>query len=197
MRITDAAFVKSVTAINQRKDIVEPEVCFVGRSNVGKSSLLNSLSMRKVARTGSTPGATRAINLYRVKYEQQGTKRQAIFSDFPGFGYSKVARTVYQNWQGMIETYVIGNRMIRLVLWAFDVRRDFDELDHMLLEWLRQHGLPFSVVLTKADKESRNRCLLKKQGVHDIIGREPVLVYSSKDGTGRAELLVHIARCLD
>ncbi len=113
MRIVDGSFVKSVTGIADRKNIALPEICFVGRSNVGKSSLLNTLAGRKIARTGSTPGATRLINLYNIRYESEGTKRNVIFSDFPGFGYSKVARTVYQNWQAMVEDYMVRNEWIR------------------------------------------------------------------------------------
>jgi GTP-binding protein len=196
MRIIGAEFLKSVAAIDQRKGVIGPEVCFVGRSNVGKSSLLNSLSMRKIARTGATPGATRLINLYRVRYELDGKNREAVFSDFPGFGYSKVARTVYGNWQRMVEGYMLGNESIRRVLWAFDVRRDMDELDRMLLVWLRQNRLPFSLVLTKADKEGRGRSLQKKQDLQRVIGDEPIFVFSSKDSSGRKELLSHIGQSI-
>ena len=197
MRILDAGFVKSVTAISQRKGLPDREICFIGRSNVGKSSLLNGLSMRKIARTSTTPGATRLINLYRIRFEQDGKKREALFSDFPGFGYSKVARTVYENWQSMIEGYMIGNELIRLVLWVLDVRRDFDDLDRMLLEWLEENRLPFSVVLTKADKEGRGKSLEKKQNLQRIIGDRSVFLFSSKDGTGRRELLAHLAQALE
>jgi GTP-binding protein len=196
MRIVDAGFLKSVTDIKQRKGVVGLEVCFVGRSNVGKSSLLNSLAMRKIARTGSTPGATRLINLYQIRYESDGRKKDAVFSDFPGFGYSKVGRTIYEDWQRMVEGYMVGNELIRRVLWAFDVRRDFDELDHMLLEWLRQNRLPFSLVLTKADKEAKSKSLQKKQSLQGVTGEESIFIFSSKDGSGRRELLAHISHAL-
>jgi GTP-binding protein len=196
MRILDAAFVRSITSIHQRRGLPDREVCFVGRSNVGKSSLLNSLSTRKIARTGSTPGATRLINLYRVVLEEEGRRKEAVFSDFPGFGYSKVARSVYESWQGMIEGYMTGNEAIRQVLWAFDVRRDFDHLDDALLEWLEEHRLPFSLVLTKADKEGRGKSLQKKHVLQRIVGEKPIFVFSSKDGAGRKELLAHIAQSL-
>jgi GTP-binding protein len=196
MRIVDAAFIKSITEISQRKGVTGSEICFVGRSNVGKSSLLNSLTMRKVARTGSTPGATRLINLYGIKADMEGKRRDVVFSDFPGFGYSKVAKTVYQNWQQMIENYMVGNEAIRLVVWAFDVRRDMDDLDRMLLDWLRSNRLPFSLVLTKADKEGRGRNLQKKLTLQRLIGDEEILVVSAKEGLGRKELLGLIARSL-
>lgn len=182
--------------MDQRRGIAVPEVCFVGRSNVGKSSLINSLSLRKIARTGSTPGATRLINLYRIRCELNGRKDEIVFSDFPGFGYSKVARTVYENWQRMIEDYMIGNELIRRILWAFDVRRDFDDLDRMLLSWLRDNRLSFSLVITKADKEGRGKCAQKRQALQRLVGEEPVFLYSAKDGTGRKELLAHIGQVL-
>jgi GTP-binding protein len=196
MRIVQADFLRSITAIEQRKGLAVPEICFVGRSNVGKSSLINSLTLRKIARTGSTPGATRLINLYRIRYESIGQKHEVLFSDFPGFGYSKVARTVYQNWQQMVEGYMIGNGLIRRVLWAFDVRRDFDDLDRMLLSWFRDNNLPFSLIVTKADKEGRGKGLQKKQTLQQIVGDGPVFIYSSKDGSGRKELLAHIGQSL-
>ena len=196
MRVIQADFLRSITSVEQRRGLVLPEICFVGRSNVGKSSLINSLSSRKIAKTGSTPGATRLINLYRIRYEMNDQKQEALFSDFPGFGYSKVARTVYQNWQQMIEGYMTGNEMIRRVLWVFDVRRDFDELDRMLLSWLRDKGLPFSLVVTKADKEGRGRSMQKKQTLQKTVGDAAVLIYSSKDGSGKDELLAHIAQSL-
>ncbi len=187
---------RSITAIDQRKGITAPEICFVGRSNVGKSSLINSLSSRRVARTGNKPGATRLINLYRVRYELNGQRDELIFSDFPGFGYSRVARTVYENWQQMVEGYIIGNGLVRRILWAFDVRRDFDNLDDILLSWLRDHNLSFSLVVTKADKEGRGKCIQKRNTLQRLVGEEPVIVYSSKDGTGKKELLSHIGQVL-
>ncbi len=196
MRIVDASFVRSVTGVEQRKAIQLPEICFVGRSNVGKSSLLNTLASRKIARTGNTPGATRLINLYNIRCEWEGRRREAIFSDFPGFGYSKVSKGVYQNWQAMVEEYMKGNEWIRRVLWAFDIRRDFDGLDEMLLEWLKENSLAFSLVLTKADKEGRGRALQAMQTFQRKLDSEDVFLFSSKDGNGRKELLAHITRSI-
>jgi GTP-binding protein len=195
MRIVDAGFVKSVAGADPKKGVKLPEICFVGRSNAGKSSLLNTLTARKIARTGSTPGATRLINLYNVRWELDGRKREAMFSDFPGFGYSKVSKGVYQNWQTVVEGYMMGNECIKRVLWAFDIRRDFDDLDEMLLEWLNAHVFSFSLVLTKADKEGKGRALQAQRAFQSRLGVE-VFLFSSKDGSGRKELLAHIARSI-
>ncbi len=196
MRIIDGAFLKSVTEIGQRKGLQVPEVCFIGRSNVGKSSLINTLAARKIARTSSTPGATRLINLYSMRIETQGMKKNAIFSDFPGFGYSKVPKGVFHNWQAMIEGYMTGNEWMRHILWVFDIRRDFDPLDHMLLEWLSTNQFPFALVLTKADKEGRNRSAARKQQLQRIVPPDDVFVFSAKDGYGKKEVLTRIEQSL-
>jgi len=196
MRIIDAGFLKSLTRVGDRKGISLPEICFVGRSNVGKSSLLNALVARKIARTGSTPGATRLINLYGVRGESEGRRTEMVFSDFPGFGYSKVSKGVYENWQAMVEGYIIGNEWIRRVLWAFDIRRSFDDLDRMLLEWLRDNGLAFSLILTKADKEGRGGQARARLSFQRLLGMEEVFLFSAKDGSGRKELLAHVGEIL-
>jgi len=196
MRIIDASFLKSLTRVGDRKGISLPEICFVGRSNVGKSSLLNALVARKIARTGSTPGATRLINLYGVRSESEGRRKEMVFSDFPGFGYSKVSKGVYENWQAMVEGYIIGNEWIRRVLWAFDIRRSFDDLDRMLLEWLRDNGLAFSLILTKADKEGRGGQARARLSFQRLLGMEEVFLFSAKDGSGRKELLAHVGEIL-
>jgi GTP-binding protein len=196
MRIIDAGFLRSVTGIDQRRPLALPEVCFVGRSNVGKSSLLNALAARKIARTGATPGVTRLINLYTITWEGEGRRGRAILSDFPGFGYSKVSQGMYEGWQAMVEGYMAGNEWIRRVLWVFDMRRDFDRLDAMLLEWLRARGLGFSLILTKADKVSRGASLERQRAFRRSLGQEEVFVFSSKDGYGRKEVLFHVARAL-
>ena len=104
MRILEAKYIKGASSVRQldlRDDI--PEVSFIGRSNVGKSSLINALATQRVARTSSRPGATRIINIYNVLYESRGKRGTMLFSDFPGFGYAKVSRAMAVSWQGMVE----------------------------------------------------------------------------------------------
>ncbi len=117
-------------------------------------------------------------------------------SDFPGFGYSKVSQGVYEGWQAMVEDYMLRNEWIRHVLWVFDIRRTFDSLDTMLLSWLRTNGLGFSLVLTKADKEGRGKCIQREQLFKGLLGREEVIAFSSKDGYGKGRLLSHIGSSL-
>jgi GTP-binding protein len=197
MKILDAGFIRGVMGPAGRGTEELPEICFIGRSNVGKSSLINGLTGRKIARTSSTPGATRAINLYRVMYEFEGNRRSVLFSDFPGFGYSKVSRSTYKAWQGLIERYILENPWIKRILWVYDVRRDPDRLDEMLVEWLFDQGLQFSLVVTKIDKEGLNFATAKKRVLSRAFGNEAVFLFSAKEGYGRTEILSHIARLVD
>ncbi|MDD5006773.1 MAG: ribosome biogenesis GTP-binding protein YihA/YsxC [Syntrophorhabdaceae bacterium] len=192
MKILSARYLKSVTSPDRSLQGKMPEVSFVGRSNVGKSSMINSLAMRKIAKTSSTPGATRLINLYHIDYEQGGARQQVVFSDFPGFGYSKVSKTMQRSWQKMIEGYIEGNREIKKVIWVYDVRREPDYLDEMLLEWFFDQKLSFTVVLTKTDKESRGFAANKKRLFRQYVKEGEILTFSAKTGEGRKELLAHI-----
>ncbi len=192
MKILSARYLKGVICPERSLKRKTPEIAFVGRSNVGKSSMINSLVAQKVARTSSTPGATRLINLYLIEYERGGLRQQAIFSDFPGFGYAKVPKEAQQGWQKMIEGYIEDNKEIKRVIWVYDVRREPDYLDEMLMEWFLDRKLPFSVVLTKTDKESKGFAANKKRLFRQYVKKSEVFVFSAKTGEGRKELLAHI-----
>jgi len=192
MKILNAIFLKSVTSYDDKKREDLPEIAFIGRSNVGKSSMINKLVMQKIARTSSTPGRTRSINLYRIEYEFMNAKKSFFISDFPGFGYSKVSRAMYQGWQEMIEQYILQNSNIKRLIWLFDVRRELDDLDNMLIEWLEDNRIPFSFVITKIDKATRNEAASKKVLFNKIFGPDNVFIFSAKSGDGRKEVLSHI-----
>lgn len=193
MKILDAQYMTSTTKINT--DITKglPEICFIGRSNVGKSSMINHLVSRKIARTSSTPGATKLINLYKVHCEHDGQRRDIILSDFPGFGYSKVSKKTFRGWQEMVERYILDNKCIKRLLWVFDVRREMDALDEMLIEWILGDNLEFSFVLTKTDKESRNFVINKKNLFSQYFTIKRVFLFSAKNDIGKMELLSHIS----
>lgn len=192
MRIVSAEYLTTVFQAKNEKCPDIGEICFIGRSNVGKSSLINRLVMKRVARTSSTPGATKAINLYKVGYEVRGAREWIIFSDFPGFGYSKVSKSTYRGWEGMIDDYVNSNKSIRSLVWAFDVRRVPDELDKTVLEWIRVRGLPFTVILTKSDKEGHGWGLSKQKQISEVFQTKRVFLFSAKSGYGRTEVLSHL-----
>ena len=159
--------------------------------------MINKLVMQKIARTSSTPGRTRSINLYKIEHEFMNAKKSFFISDFPGFGYSKVSRAMYQGWQEMIEQYILQNSSIKRLIWLFDVRRDLDELDNILIEWLEDNKIPFSFVITKIDKATRNEAASKRALFNKIFGPEHVFIFSAKSGDGRKELLSHILNVVE
>ncbi len=192
MRILNAEFIRSIVTFEKVSTDSLPEICFVGRSNVGKSSMINNLAGRKIARTSSTPGATRIINLFKAHYESEGERKDIIFSDFPGFGYSKVSRAESQNWKKMIEEYILKNNNIKKIVWLFDIRRKIDPLDTMLVEWFFDNKFKFCLVLTKSDKEKQSNIARKKQFFSEYLKGVPIFLFSSKTGKGKKELLTYI-----
>jgi GTP-binding protein len=196
MRILNAEYIASIVDPEKRKFGELPEISFIGRSNVGKSSLINKLVTQKVARTSSTPGATKTVNLYKIYYEFNGLRKWVIFSDFPGFGYSKVAKSTYRGWETMIDRYISENLSIQRLVWAFDVRRDPDSLDITVLEWIRFSRIPFCLVLTKCDKEGRGFGLSKRELFRKQFETNDVFLFSAKDGYGSKEVLSHLLTTL-
>src|ERR1700689_4848380 len=135
---------------------VRPEVAFLGRSNVGKSSVINSLVGAKLAKTSSTPGRTRSINFYELRWPGK-PQPEMIFSDLPGYGYAKISREISSQWPAFIEPYLKERPCLALCLVLVDVNVPPQESDRQLLEFLSQSGRPFVVVGTKSDKLSGNQ----------------------------------------
>jgi GTP-binding protein len=132
-----------------------PEIAFAGRSNVGKSSLINALCQRKrLARTSSTPGRTRALVFFRV--EPAGGE-PVRFVDLPGYGYAKTSKEERASWRPLVEAFLLGRPTLRLVIVLVDARRGVEDEERDLVEWLAQAGLPLQVVHTKCDAIPRNR----------------------------------------
>ena len=156
-----------------------PEVAFLGRSNVGKSTLINSLLMRKgLARTSNTPGRTQSINYFLIN-------DSIYFVDLPGYGYARVSKTMRADWGKMAEQYLSKPEGLVLCIQLVDSRHDPTALDLQLNEWLLVNEKPSIVVATKADKLSRNQLQkqLKKSG--ELLGGRPLIPYSSETGLGR------------
>ena len=170
-----------------------PEVSFAGRSNVGKSSLLNKLMYRKsLAKVSSTPGKTATINFYDVDgYD---------FVDLPGYGFAKVAKSEKHRWSELIEGYFNQERIFALVVSLIDIRHEESALDLNMIEFLRESGLPFMVVLTKADKLSKQQCMKQTAMLRKQLQLDkdiPMLAVSSESGTGINELRVIINQYID
>ena len=168
------------------------EVAFLGRSNVGKSSLVNKLVNRKaLARPSSDPGKTRELNYYLVN-------KQFYFVDLPGYGYAKVPEQIRSSWGKLIEQYLKSRENLALVVQLIDSRHEPTELDMMMVGWLEYYEIPFVVVMTKSDKLPRSKMptYLKnaKSAFSSFLLCRDVLPFSSITGEGRTELLSIIAQ---
>lgn len=176
-----------------------PEIAFIGRSNVGKSSLINSLvRVRTLARTSKTPGKTQTINFFETGIKTGERRLRFYLVDLPGYGYAKVARSEREIWKKFIRDYLEKSRRIVFVAHLIDIRHEPMEKDIEMFRWLVKSGLPVLVIATKADKVSRasvqkNVAVIKRSlGVPAL----DVLPYSSVKGDGRRELLDAIASSL-
>ena len=180
MKILAAEFVKSATQPSQYPPSHLPEIAFAGRSNVGKSSLINAITRKKnLARTSSTPGCTRLINFFRVN-------DRLSLVDLPGYGYAKAPLAARREWAPMIETYLKKRQMLATVVVILDVRRIPSEHDLTLIDWLRHYEIEPTVVLTKTDKVSRSNAKLRQRKVKEVLSlpADPIL-FSARTGEGR------------
>ena len=165
-----------------------PEVAFAGKSNVGKSSMINRLTNRsKLARTSATPGKTRLINVYRINDELN-------FIDLPGYGFAKVSKEEKLSWGKMMQNYFAQTEDLCHVFHLVDIRHEPSTEDREMNVFLRQAGIPFTVVATKADKISRGARLKYIAPICRALAVQPwqVIPFSSEDGTGREEMLAKI-----
>lgn len=173
-----------------------PEIAFLGRSNVGKSSVLNSLAGEKIARTSSTPGRTRAINFFEVRRPGQ-PRPEWIFADLPGYGYAKLPREVTNEWPKFIEPYLQQRESLALCVALIDAKVPAQESDKQLLDWLHSAGRNFVVVATKADRLSGNELPVAVRRLRSELGLERLIPYSSKTGAGKDELWTAIRQACE
>jgi GTP-binding protein len=164
-----------------------PEIAFLGRSNVGKSSVINSLVGSKVARTSSTPGRTRSINFFELRWP--GNPRpELIFTDLPGYGYARLSKEISESWSGFIEPYLRERPCLALSLVLVDVNVPPQQSDKQLLQFLQEIGRELLVVATKSDRLSANQLQRSLQTIQKEYGGARVLPYSARSGSGREEL---------
>jgi GTP-binding protein len=185
MKITSAEFIKSAVWPPQYPPAVLPEIAFVGRSNVGKSSLMNRLVGRKnLAKTSNTPGRTQLINFFNIN-------EKISFVDLPGYGFAKVPQSVKKDWGDMMEAYLRERQSLCLVIFILDIRRDPSADDLSLRDWLEHYRIPYLYVLTKVDKLSNNQAIARKRAIeknlHVSLERKPIL-FSAKTQKGKDDI---------
>lgn len=185
MIVKKAQFVQSLSAFTSFPGQGLPEIAMVGKSNVGKSSLINNLTRNgKLARTSSEPGKTRLVNLFLIN-------ETFFLVDLPGYGFAKASKQEKDKWAGMIEGYLQNSRHLKRVFQLVDIRHAPTQDDQLMVEYLRHYDIPFTVIATKADKLSK----AQRGRIIPVICRtlavQPweVLIHSSKDGFGRDALL--------
>jgi|SRR5690625_3984123 len=186
MEFKKAHFVTGAPSLNVCPEAYYPEICFAGRSNVGKSSLINALVNHKgLARTSNTPGKTREMNYYLVD-------DKTYLVDLPGFGYAKVSKKERERWGRDIRDYLLERSTLRLVVHLVDIRHEPSKLDEDFFYWLGANRLPFIVVLTKGDKLSHNKRQQSKARVKRILDKMnievPIVPSSAKEKTGISEV---------
>ncbi|NGQ94372.1 YihA family ribosome biogenesis GTP-binding protein [Brevibacillus sp. SYP-B805] len=194
MKIISAEFVISAVGPKQYPTDGLPEIALVGRSNVGKSSLLNKMMNRKsLVRTSSKPGKTQTLNFFRVN-------NMLYFVDFPGYGYAKVSKSVRQSWGKMIEGYLAKRDELRFVIQLIDIRHPPTKDDIAMYAWCKENGLDTVIVATKADKIARGRWQQHAKIIREALtlrSQDPIIPFSSETGQGRDELWQEILRRLE
>lgn len=184
MKVISAEFVKSAAKPSEYPPGDLPEVAIAGKSNVGKSSLINTLVNRKnLAKTSSQPGRTQTINFFRVN-------EKISFVDLPGYGYAKAPLEVRKAWKPMVESYLQTRQEICLVILILDARRGASPDDLTLLDWLDYHQIPSLIVLTKADKLSQIERARQKKALtgFPLLDGKPLCFFSAVTGEGKEEL---------
>ncbi len=185
MIINNARLETSAVEKSHYPDSGLPEFAFVGKSNVGKSSLINCLVNRKaLARTSQNPGKTRTINFFNIE-------DMLLFVDLPGYGYAKISRSESEKWGKMVETYLLKREQLRSIIFLIDIRHEPSANDKMMYEWLRHYGKSVITVATKSDKLSRNEIAKNTAMIRKTLelGQgDTLLPFSSETKSGRDDL---------
>jgi GTP-binding protein len=182
MKITSAEFLKSSFQVSDWPPGELPEIAFMGRSNVGKSSLINSLlSVRGLARTSGTPGRTQSLNFFLIN-------ERFRFVDLPGFGYARVPKAIKSSWGEMVTSYLAKREQLVLSIHIVDSRHEPTTLDLQLHEWLEHSARPRLIVATKSDKLSNNELKASLGRVKRVFSEDSVVAFSAKTGRGGNEV---------
>lgn len=191
MKVTSTEFIKSAFKEDDWPKDPRPEIAFMGRSNVGKSSLINSLlRTHGLARTSSTPGRTQSLNFFLIN-------GQFSFVDLPGFGYARVPKIIKSTWGEMVTSYLAKRSQLMLSIHIVDSRHEPTKLDLQLHEWLMHTAKPRLIVATKSDKLSNNELRESMGRAKRLFGEDSVVAYSARTGRGREDVWRAIANALN
>lgn len=185
MDIKSAKFITSATDCRKMMDSGIPEIAFVGRSNVGKSTLINMLTkQKKLCKTGQTPGRTRLINYFLIN-------DNVHFVDLPGYGFAKASKKEVDGWQSMIEPYLVENEALKCVCMLVDSRIEPTAQDKQMLKFLNYYQIPFIIIATKCDKFGKSQIKPQAQKIANYlgVGKDNVFPSSGDTGYGRLEIL--------
>ena len=194
MIIKQSEFFKSAPAAKDYPDEILPEIAFAGKSNVGKSTLLNTiLNRRKLAKTSGRPGRTQLINFFTIN-------QRFFFVDLPGYGYAKVSKDIKKTWGKMMEDYFRSGRDLRCVILLLDIRRLITEDDLVLVKFLNSLEIPVVYILTKSDKVSNNEIFTQKQKLKKVLGdyyeQGEFITFSALSKRGKDDILKTIGNYL-
>jgi GTP-binding protein len=187
MKIVSAEFIKSIFDLRALPNSVLAEFVFVGRSNVGKSSLINSIcTKKKLAKIGSVPGKTRQLNYFLIN-------EKFYLVDLPGYGYAKVPEQIRAGWRKLVEDYISERQNVKLVFVLIDSRHEPTYLDELMVSWLEYYEIPFAVILTKSDKISANKMQKQIYRASKIVNNEDLCIdyipFSTVTNEGKNEVL--------
>jgi len=184
MKIKSAEFITSAVKPSQYPPTVLPEIAFSGRSNVGKSSLINKLLNRKrLVKTSSTPGRTQLINFFSIN-------RVFCFVDLPGYGYARVPASVKKKWGPMIEKYLLTRETLKGVALIMDIRRTPGMEELQFIDWLGSFDIPAILILTKVDKLSKTKQIKQKITIAETLNvdKDNLILFSAKTGRGKDDV---------
>ena len=188
--IKSADFACSCSSVSDLPRDERPQIAFAGRSNVGKSSLLNKLVGRKrLAKTSKTPGRTRLLNFFLID-------RNYYFVDLPGYGYARASHRQKEEWARLVDDYLHKCRNLIGLVFLIDCRREVGQADLMMYQWLQSRNISYVVVLTKADKLNRNKLVQKAGEISEILKSVPIL-FSARSGIGKKELAAWIQTIME
>ncbi len=191
-----ASFLKSAAAPEHFPASSVPEVAFLGRSNVGKSSLINALVGNKIAHVSSTPGRTRTINFIALREKPESAEPDLVLADLPGYGYAKISRTISAEWPKFIEPYLADRESLKLCVCLVDANVPPQKSDHQLIEWLQAQDRELLLAVTKADRLSSNQLGKSLAHLKREYQVERIVPCSAKTGMGIAELWKQMLRAV-